>query len=199
MFLIAAAADTTTVSQDEMTTEGSGEESTTASGTETTTTIADDSTTTKLDETTTSSDDTTTTEAPIEFPTTTAEDSELLPDDLGENPDIGVSCIIIDFNNPKLYSIHISKSITHEIFVQKEREGRSKTSFPKRITNLRSTRTITTPNTILRNTGIGRRGRRRGKVVVGKNGKKKRLKRVRPRLKDRLEGARSKGLFRTMR
>ena len=87
-------------------------------------------------------------------------------------------------------------------FVQKEREGRSEISFPKTITNLRSTRTITTPNTILRNTGIGRkgrRGRRRGKVVVGKDGKRKRLRPIRPRLKDRLEGARSKGLFRTMR
>ena len=90
--------------------------------------------------------------------------------------------------------------ITHELFVQKEREGRSEISFPKTITNLRSTRTITTPNTILRNSGnIGRRGRPKGKVVVGRNGKKKRLRRIRPRLKDRLEGARSKGLFRTMR
>ena len=65
---------------------------------ETTTTLADDSTTTSLDETTTSSDDTTTTEAPIEFPTTTAEDSELLPDDLGENLEIGVSFKIIELN-----------------------------------------------------------------------------------------------------
>ena len=97
-FILAAADDTTTASQDETTTEGSGEESTTASDTETTTNSADDSTTTSLDDTTTSSDDTTTTEAPIEFPTTTAEDSELLPDDLGKSFDAMVSGKIIELN-----------------------------------------------------------------------------------------------------
>ena len=63
---------------------------------ETTTTLADDSTTTSSDETTTISDDTTTTESPIEFPTTTAEDSELLPDDLGKNFHVVVGGKIIE-------------------------------------------------------------------------------------------------------
>ena len=52
---------------------------------ESTTTSGDDTTTASADDTTTIGDDTTTTEAPIEFPTTTDPDSEIIPDDLGKN------------------------------------------------------------------------------------------------------------------
>ena len=81
----ATADDTTTDSSDDTTTEASGDDSTTASDMESTTTSADDTTTASADDTTTIGDDTTTPEAPIEFPTTTDPDSELLPDDLGNN------------------------------------------------------------------------------------------------------------------
>ena len=97
----------------------------------------------------------------------------------------------------------ISNSISYfmYLFVQKEREGRAKKLLQKTITKMRSTRTITNPSTILRNTGNNfvKGGRRKEKLLIGRNGKKKKLRRIRPRLREKLEGAKSKGLFRTMR
>ena len=79
------------VAEDDSTTVLSDDESTTASDMESTTTSADD--------TTTIGADTTTTEAPIEFPTTTDPDSELLPDDLGKTKLLRTNFIKLNYYN----------------------------------------------------------------------------------------------------